>query len=36
MVAQMKDIIFHNYPQSPIAEKVRVGFGIKQLKWYSV
>ena len=36
MVAQMKDIIFHNYSQSPVAEKVRVGFGIKQLKWYSV
>ena len=36
MVAQSKDIIFHNYSQSPVAEKVRVGFGIKQLKWYSV
>jgi len=36
MVAQIKDIIFHSYPQSPVAEKVRVGFGIKQLKWYSV
>jgi hypothetical protein len=36
MVAQIKDIIFHSYSQSPVAEKVRVGFGIKQLKWYSV
>ena len=36
MVAQSKDIIFHNYSQSPVAEKVRVGFGIKQLHWNSV
>lgn len=30
------DIIFHNYPQSPVAEKVRVAFGIKGLHWYDV
>ena len=30
------DIIFHAYPQSPVAEKVRVVFGIKGLAWRSV
>lgn len=30
------EIILHNYPQSPVAEKVRVGFGIKGLSWRSV
>jgi glutathione S-transferase len=30
------EIILHNYPQSPVAEKVRVGFGIKGLAWRSV
>ncbi|MEM9044624.1 MAG: glutathione S-transferase family protein [Pseudomonadota bacterium] len=30
------DIILHNYPQSPVAEKVRVGLGIKGLSWHSV
>ncbi len=30
------DIIFHNYPQSPVAEKVRVAFGIKGLAWHDV
>jgi len=30
------DIIFHNYPQSPVAEKVRVVFGIKNLSWRDV
>ncbi len=29
----MHDIIVHNYPQSPVAEKVRVGLGIKRLTW---
>ena len=29
-------IIFHNYPQSPVAEKVRVAFGIKGLAWHDV
>jgi len=30
------EIIFHNYPQSPVAEKVRVAFGIKNLSWLNV
>ncbi len=30
------EIILHNYPQSPVAEKVRVAFGIKQLSWRNV
>lgn len=30
------EIIFHAYPQSPVAEKVRVAFGIKGLAWRSV
>lgn len=29
-------IILHNYPQSPVAEKVRVAFGIKGLQWHNV
>lgn len=32
----MKQIPFHHYPQSPVAEKVRVVLGIKSLDWYSV
>ena len=32
----MSDIIFHHYPPSPVAEKVRVGLGSKQLSWHSV
>ena len=32
----MADIILHHYPQSPVAEKVRVGLGIKQAAWHSV
>ncbi|WP_282605958.1 glutathione S-transferase family protein [Pelagibius sp. Alg239-R121] len=32
----MDQIIFHAYPQSPVSEKVRVGFGIKNLTWSSV
>lgn len=32
----MSDIIFHHYPQSPVAEKVRSAFGIKKLAWRSV
>lgn len=32
----MPDVILHQYPQSPVAEKVRVGFGIKNLSWRSV
>ena len=29
----MSEIILHNYPQSPVAEKVRVALGIKQATW---
>lgn len=32
----MSGIILHNYPQSPVAEKVRVALGIKGLDWQSV
>ena len=32
----MNSIIFHAYPPSPVSEKVRVGFGLKQLDWRSV
>ena len=32
----MPEIILHNYPQSPVAEKVRVGLGIKGVAWRSV
>ncbi|MBT3788511.1 MAG: glutathione S-transferase family protein [Alphaproteobacteria bacterium] len=32
----MSDLIFHHYPQSPVAEKVRVGMGLKKLSWHSV
>lgn len=32
----MSDIILHNYPQSPVAEKARIALGIKGLSWYSV
>ena len=29
-------IILHNYPQSPVAEKVRVVLGMKGLNWCNV
>ena len=32
----MSEIIFHHYPLSPVAEKVRAAFGIKKLSWRSV
>ena len=32
----MSEIILHQYPASPVAEKVRVGFGIKNLTWRGV
>jgi len=32
----MNEIILHNFPQSPVSEKVRVGLGIKRLAWRSV
>jgi len=31
-----RDIILHHYPRSPFAEKVRVAFGLKGLRWCSV
>ena len=31
-----REIILHNYPQSPVAEKVRVALGIKGLAWRNV
>ena len=30
------EIILHNYPQSPVAEKARVALGIKGLAWRDV
>lgn len=36
MTESSTDIIYHNYPQSPVAEKVRVVFGIKNLAWHNV
>ena len=30
------EIILHNYPQSPVAEKVRVALGIKGLAWRNI
>jgi glutathione S-transferase len=32
----MQEIIFHHYPSSPFSEKIRVVFGMKDLKWRSV
>ncbi len=32
----MTEIILHNYPQSPVAEKVRVVLGMKSLDWHFV
>ncbi len=32
----MTGLILHHYPQSPVTEKVRIGFGIKKLAWSSV
>lgn len=36
MTTSANEIIFHAYPQSPVAEKVRVAFGLKDLSWCSV
>lgn len=30
------EIILHHYPRSPFAEKVRVAFGVKRLRWHAV
>ena len=32
----MTGLILHHYPPSPVAEKVRVGLGLKDLAWHSV
>jgi len=34
--ANVTDIILHHYPQSPVAEKVRVVLGMKNVSWRSV
>jgi glutathione S-transferase len=31
----MSDLIFHHYPNSPFAEKIRLAFGLKNLAWRS-
>lgn len=36
MTDPTSEIVFHNYPQSPVAEKIRVAFGIKNLSWRDV
>lgn len=36
MTEAASEIILHNYPQSPVAEKVRVALGIKGASWRSV
>lgn len=36
MTDPSSEIILHNYPQSPVAEKVRVALGIKRLAWRDV
>ena len=35
-MSDTSEIIYHNYPQSPVAEKVRVIFGFKHLSWRNV
>lgn len=32
----MADVILHHYPPSPVSEKIRVAFGLKNLSWKSV
>lgn len=36
MTDMSSQFILHNYPQSPVAEKVRVAFGIKGVDWSNV
>jgi len=36
MTPDAEEIILHNYPQSPVAEKARVALGIKGLAWRDV
>ncbi len=33
---QTQGIIYHHYPQSPVAEKIRVAFGVMGASWHSV
>lgn len=32
----MSEFILHHYPPSPVSEKIRTGFGLKNLSWRSV
>jgi glutathione S-transferase len=32
----MTDLILHHYPPSPVSEKIRAAFGLKNLAWHSV
>ena len=32
----MSELILHHYPASPISEKIRVIFGLKNISWRSV
>lgn len=32
----MTNLIYHHYPQSPVAHKIRVAMGMKNLSWHSV
>ncbi len=32
----MPEFILHHYPPSPVAEKIRAGFGLKGMRWRSV
>ncbi len=32
----MSEFILHHYPPSPVSEKIRTGFGLKALSWWSV
>ena len=34
--SDQQQVLFHHYPQSPVSEKVRIAFGIKNLSWRSV
>ncbi len=36
IVVAEPDIILHHYPRSPFAEKIRLAFGLKGLRWRSV
>ena len=36
MSGQTSEVIFHAYLQSPVAEKIRVIFGMKEIAWRNV